>query len=90
MLCAVRWAKLYSGSSGACAYADGDYRSTARYGTLSAIASSSDGMTLYISDAGNNRIRKLTRWNGIVSTIAGNGEFSSAAPLRQLRQDHHR
>ncbi len=33
---------------------------------------------LYIADSGNQRVRKYTPANGLITTIAGNGEFGSA------------
>lgn len=35
---------------------------------------------LYITDVGNNRIRKVTAATGIITTIAGNGNFGINAP----------
>jgi DNA-binding beta-propeller fold protein YncE len=32
---------------------------------------------VYIADAGNNRIRKIS--NGIITTVAGNGKFAASS-----------
>ena len=47
---------------------------TALFGTIRAIAFYNNDM--YIADAGNSRIRKITP-GGIVSTLAGSGEYGS-------------
>lgn len=45
----------------------------------SAVAFDSSG-NLYIADAGNNRIRKITAATGVITTIAGNGPVTFSFP----------
>jgi sugar lactone lactonase YvrE len=47
--------------------------SIARFHNPNGLALSEDGTSLYIADAGNNRIRKLDLLGSMVITIAGNG-----------------
>lgn len=60
-----------SGTSG---FADGTATS-AQFTDIYALGS--DGTALYVSDNGNNRIRKVDLGTGTVSTIAGNGSNTS-------------
>ncbi|MBX3721192.1 MAG: hypothetical protein KF713_05070 [Turneriella sp.] len=60
-----------SGTSG---FADGP-ATTAQFADIYGLAS--DGINLYASDNGNNRIRKIDLATGTVSTIAGNGITAS-------------
>lgn len=48
----------------------------AQFSYPSGICISDDGTTLYVSDNGNSRIRKIVLSTQKVSTIAGNGSFS--------------
>ena len=44
-----------------------------------AVAVSPDGKTLYVSDSGNNMIRKIGLTTGTVSTVAGKGALASGS-----------
>lgn len=52
-------------------YADGD-RLNARFTNIRGLCASSDGSTIYVSDSGNQRIRKIDL-KGVVTTYAGTG-----------------
>lgn len=65
----------FSGVASPSGYVDGSL-SAARYSNIMGMVFGSDG-TLYIADAGNRRIRKITP-GGAVSTVAGNGTRGSS------------
>jgi serine/threonine-protein kinase len=67
---AKRWHVTTIAGNGSAGFSDGSLVS-AEFKTPTDIAAASDG-TLYITDAGNNRIRKIVQ--GQVSTFAGNGQ----------------
>ncbi len=67
----------FAGSPGVSAFANGQ-GNEARFGTLAGIAIDATG-NLYVSDATNFSIRKVTP-SGQVSTIAGNPEQMGSAP----------
>ena len=46
------------------------------------------GGNLYVADAGDARIRKITAGSGIISTIAGNGAQFSKRRWRQRDEGH--
>ncbi|HSH37505.1 MAG TPA: SMP-30/gluconolactonase/LRE family protein [Chthoniobacterales bacterium] len=58
----------FAGAVGGWGYVDGP-RAEARFNTLNGIVAGPDG-SLYVADAGNSRIRKISA-NGVVSTVAG-------------------
>jgi len=60
--------------TGAIGYVNGA-AATAQFSDIYNIAS--DGTNLYVSENGNNRIRKIELATGIVSTLAGNGATAS-------------
>ena len=57
---------------------DGGPASQARFESPVAVAIGSDG-AIYVADRGNRRIRKIDN-SGVVTTIAGNGEYGRAQP----------
>jgi DNA-binding beta-propeller fold protein YncE len=63
--------------SGASGYADGT-STAALFSYPSGLCISGDGTTLYVSDYGNSRIRKIILATLSVTTIAGDGTFSYA------------
>lgn len=65
----------FAGFPGLSGSADGQ-GSTARFNLLSGIATDSAG-NVYVSDSGNNKIRKITP-DGTVSTLAGTGAVGAA------------
>lgn len=73
--------EVYAGISGAAGY-DGDGPAAAtRLSNPSNVALDIDG-NLYIADAGNNRIRKVEAASGIMTTIAGSGDYGFAGDAR--------
>ncbi len=58
-------------------FGDGNAANTANLNTPIAVALDSSG-NIYIADSANNRIRKVTRSTGKISTIAGNGAIQYA------------
>ncbi len=62
----------YPTSSGAAVLGDGGPAVAATLDHPSSVAVDAQG-DVYIGDLGNNRVRKVTRSTGIISTVAGNG-----------------
>ena len=56
---------------------EGGTATAARLSGPSGVAVDVSG-NLYIADTGNNRVRKLTAANGLITTVAGNGSFGYA------------
>ncbi|TXH69131.1 MAG: hypothetical protein E6Q88_09445, partial [Lysobacteraceae bacterium] len=54
---------------------DGGQARNARVNLPSDVATDADG-NLYIIDAGNARIRKVAAVNGVITTVAGNGQYA--------------
>lgn len=63
---------LFAGSLDS-GYVDGD-RLNARFTNIRGLCASPDGSTIYVSDSGNQRIRKIDK-SGVVTTYAGTGEI---------------
>jgi len=58
---------------------DGGAASEARFNSIRAVAEAADG-SIYISDAGNYRVRRITS-DGFINTVAGNGASDISLPL---------
>lgn len=58
-------------------FVDGDAKN-ARFRVPTGLALSPDGLTLYVADLGNNRIRRVDLVAMKVDTLSGSGEFGSA------------
>ena len=64
---------IVAGVLNGCGYnADGISATTAQLSQPYGVALDSAG-NIYIGDAGNNRVRKVTISTGLISTVAGNG-----------------
>ena len=63
--------------SGATGSADGTAGS-ATFSAPNGLALTSDGTTLYVADAANNKVRKIIVTTGAVTTLAGSGSSGSA------------
>lgn len=66
-----------AGTAGSTGTTDGT-GSSARFNTPNFIAIDSTGTNLYLTDDGNNRIRKIVAASGVVTTLAGTGTAGSA------------
>lgn len=66
-----------AGTAGSAGFSgDGELATNARLNSPTGVAVDGSG-NIYISDATNNRIRKITAADGKISTIAGNGQAGS-------------
>jgi hypothetical protein len=67
---------LVAGSKGESGFADGAANAARFSSLLSDVLADADG-NVFVADLGNSRVRKISK-DGMVSTLAGSGEFASA------------